>query len=66
MNNDKELATVQCFDKFDNEIFAGDTVDVQKNGKYIVYKKDDDQLYFKPYNIESRVYTYFAHDLIKL
>ncbi len=56
---------VRCFDKFDNEIFEGDYLDVQVDVVLRkVYKKDDGQLYFKPYGEEDRVSAYFMNDLI--
>lgn len=57
---------VKCFDKFGKEIHDGDWVDVQTDGTQIVYKKEDGQLYFKPYGGEDRVSAYFSNDLIKL
>ena len=56
---------VKCTDKFLNEIKEGDSVDVQIDGVHRVYKKEDGQLYFKPYGKESRVSAYFSNDLIK-
>lgn len=56
---------VRCFDKFDNELFEGDTVDVQTDGEHKIYVKDN-QLYFKPYGKENMVSEYFSNDLIKI
>jgi len=57
---------VKCYDKFEVELKEGDIVDVQKDGEHKIYKKDDGQLYFKPYGKEDRVSAYFANDLIKV
>ena len=54
---------IKCFDEFNNEIVENDTVVVQMDGVHKVYKKDDGQLYFKPYNEEDRVSAYFSNDL---
>lgn len=56
---------VKCFDKFGLELKEGDVVDVQKDGEHEIYKKEDDQLYFKPYGKEDRVCAYFSNDMIK-
>lgn len=57
---------VRCFDKFDEEIFEGDFLDVQVDPVLRkVYKKVDGQLYFQPYGEEDRVSAYFMNDLIK-
>lgn len=56
---------VKCFDKFGLELKEGDFVDVQKDGEHEIYKKEDDQLYFKPYGKEDRVSAYFSNDMIK-
>lgn len=54
------------FDKFDNEIFDGDLLDVQTDPiMRKVYKKADGELYFKPYGNEEKVSAYFKNDLIK-
>lgn len=55
---------VKCTDKFDNEVKDGDYVDVQRDGVHRVYKKDDGQLYFKPYGKEDRVSAYFSNDMV--
>lgn len=57
---------VKCFDKFNNEIKEGNSVDVQRDGIHQVYKKDDGQLYFKPYGEEDRVSAYFSNDIVIL
>jgi len=55
---------VKCRDKFSNEVKDGDFVDVQRNGVHQVYKKEDGQLYFKPYKKEDRVSFYFSNDMV--
>lgn len=55
---------VRCTDKFSNEILDGDFVDVQIDGVHKVYKKNDGQLYFKPYGKEERVAAYFSNDMV--
>lgn len=55
---------IKCVDRFDNEIKEGDFVDVQTDGVHQVYKKEDGQLYFKPYGKEDRVCDYLSNDLI--
>ena len=57
---------VKCFDKFDVELKEGDIVDVQMDGEHEIYKKEDGQLYFKPYGKEDRVSAYFSNDMIKV
>jgi len=57
---------VKCFDKFEVELKEGDIVDVQMDGEYEIYKKEDGQLYFKPYGNEDRVSAYFSNDMIKV
>lgn len=62
-----ELKTKRCFDKFNNEILVGDFVDVQTDPiPRKVYKKEDGELYFNPYEKEEKVSTYFKTDLIKI
>ena len=62
-----KLKTKRCFDKFNNEIFAGDFVDVQTDTiPRKVYKKEDGELYFNPYEIEEKISAYFKTDLIKI
>lgn len=56
---------IRCTDKFDNEVKDGDTVDVQKAGLHKVYKKEDGQLYFKPYGKEDLVCDFFSNDMVK-
>jgi hypothetical protein len=54
------------FDRFDNEIFEGDFLDVQTDSvQRKVYRKEDGALYFKPYDKEERVSAYFKNDMIK-
>ena len=61
-----EQEYVKCFDKFEVELKEGDIVDVQMEGEYKIYKKEDGQLYFKPYGNEDRVSAYFSNDMIKV
>ncbi|MCC6722507.1 MAG: hypothetical protein IT243_09925 [Bacteroidia bacterium] len=62
-----ELKTKRCFDKFNNEIFVGVFVDVQTDPiTRKVYKREDGELYFKPYEKEEKVSAYFKTDLIKI
>ena len=62
-----KLKTKRCFDKFNNEIFVGDFVDVQTDLiPRMVYKKEDGELYFNPYEKEEKVSSYFKTDLIKI
>ena len=63
LNSDK-MKYVECRDKFSNEVKEGDFVDVQTDGVYQVYKKEDGQLYFKPYGREDRVSAYFSNDMV--
>ena len=55
---------VKCRDKFLNEVKNGDFVDIQTDGVHQVYKKEDGQLYFKPYGREDRVSDYFSNDMV--
>jgi len=55
---------VKCRDKFSSEVKEGNFVDVQTDGVHQVYKKEDGQLYFKPYGKEDRVSTYFSNDMV--
>jgi len=61
-----ECNYVRCFDKFEVELKEGDIVDVQKDGEHEIYKKEDGQLYFKPYGKEDRVSAYFSNDMIRV
>jgi hypothetical protein len=66
-NNLKTKNTyIKCFDKFDVELKEGDIVDVQMDGEHKIYKKEDGQLYFKPYGKEDRVCAYFRNDMVKV
>lgn len=56
---------IKCYDKYDQELHEGDYVDVQKDGAHLIYKKDDGQLYFKPYGEEDMVSAYFSNDMVK-
>lgn len=55
----------KCYDKYQQELFENDYVDVQKDGVQQIYKKEDGQLYFKPYGEEDMVSAYFSNDLAK-
>ena len=62
-----KLKYIHCFDTLEKEIFEGDILDIQKDPIYrTVYKKEDGQLYFKPYGKEDRVSAYFKNDLVKI
>jgi hypothetical protein len=63
-NIPEEPKQVICRDKFDRVIQDGCYVDVQNDGVHKVYRKEDGQLYFKPYGEEERVSNYFSNDLI--
>jgi hypothetical protein len=69
MNNEKpkyvKPVYVKCHDRFDIELKAGDTVDVQLAGKRKIYLKGG-QLWFKPYGVMERVSSYFSNDLEKI
>jgi hypothetical protein len=56
---------IKCYDKFNQQLFEGDYVDVQKDGVHKIYKKEDGQLYFKPYGEEDMVCAYFSNDIAK-
>lgn len=56
---------IKCYDKFNQQLFEGDYVDVQKDGVHQIYKKEDGQLYFKPYGKEDMVCAYFSNDIAK-
>lgn len=58
--------SIKCYDKFGEELFMGDTVDVQQAGQHTIYKKKDGHLYFRPYGEEERVKDYFSNDIIKV
>lgn len=64
--DEKKEAYKKCIDKFYQEIFEGDYLDVQ-NEKVarLVYKKEDGQLYFTPYGKEDRVFAYFSNDIVR-
>ena len=59
---------VKCLDKFGKKITDDSFVEVsalsQGNGTHKVYKKEDGQLYFKPYGLEERVSSYYRGDMI--
>ena len=56
---------IKCYDKYNQLLKEGDYVDVQKDGVHQIYKKEDGQLYFKPYGEEDRVSAYFSNDIAK-
>lgn len=55
----------KCYDKFNQILKEGDYVDVQRDGVHQIYKKEDGQLYFKPYGEEDKVNAYFSNDIAK-
>jgi hypothetical protein len=55
----------KCYDKFNQPLSEGDYVDVQKDGVHQIYKKEDGELYFKPYGKEDMVSSYFSNDMVK-
>lgn len=55
---------VKCTDKFGYVIKENDYLDVQRDSVHQVYKKDDGQLYFKPYGKEDMVSAYFSNDMV--
>lgn len=57
---------VKCYDKFGEEFFEGDEVDVQQAGVHKIFKKEDGQLYFSPYGKDEMVSSYFSNDLIRV
>ena len=57
------MRCVKCLDKFSIEVTVGVFLDVQNSGIHQVYKKHN-QLYFKPYNEEEQVASYFSNDII--
>ncbi len=61
-----ETKYVRLFDRFGEELKSGDIVDVQCTGEHEIYKKEDGHLYFKPYEKEEMVRTYFSNDMIKV
>lgn len=66
MRLDEEPEPVICYDKFNIVIKDGYYVDVQNSGTCRVYKKEDKQLYFTPYDKEERVSDYFSNDIIAI
>lgn len=56
---------VKCYDKYNQLLSEGDYVDVQKDGVHLIYKKEDNQLYFAPYGEEDKVSSYFSNDMVK-
>ena len=61
----EEPKQIKCYDKFNQLLSEGDYVDVEKDGVHQIYKKDDNQLYFKPYDKEDKVSAYFSNDIAK-
>lgn len=59
------MIEIKCYDKFNQVLSEGDYVDVQKVGPHKIYKKDDGQLYFKPYGEEEMVVSYSSNDMVK-
>lgn len=62
----KKVKNIKCFDASGIELKSGDIVDVQLAGHHTIYKKDDGQLYFRPYGNEEKVSDYFSNDMIKV
>lgn len=56
----------RCFDAYDNEIFEGDLLKVQKEHVLRKVYKKDDELYFTPYDKEEKVSAYFKEDIVKI
>lgn len=56
---------IKCYDRYNQLLKEGDYVDVQKDGVHQIYKKEDGQLYFKPYGLEDKVSAYFSNDIAK-
>jgi hypothetical protein len=56
---------IKCYDRYNQLLKEGDYVDVQKDGVHQIYKKEDGQLYFKPYGLEDKVSAYFSNDMAK-
>ena len=54
-----KVRTDKCVDMFGKELNEGDYVDVQTDGIHQIYKKNDNQLYFKPYGKEDKVSSFF-------
>jgi hypothetical protein len=65
LKNKETPKQVKCYDKFNQLLQEGDYVDVQKDGVHQIYKKEDKELYFKPYGKEDRVSAYFSNDIAK-
>jgi hypothetical protein len=59
------MEQVKCYDKYNQLLKENDYVDVQKDGVHQIYKKEDNQLYFKPYGEEDMVSAYFSNDIAK-
>jgi hypothetical protein len=57
---------MKCFDKFNVELKEGDFVDVQNCGVRKIYKKEDGELYFIPYDAEEKVGDYLSNDMVKV
>ena len=55
------------FDKFETEIFTRDFFNVQADPIIReVHKKEDGELYFKPFEKEDKVSAYLKNNLIKI
>ena len=61
----EEPKQVRCYDKFNQLLKESDYVDVQRDGVHLIYKKEDGELYFKPYGEEDKVSAYFSNDIAK-
>lgn len=64
--NSKENSYVKCYDKFDEELFHGDTVELQTIGLTAIFKGEDGQLYFNVNGEKRKVSEYFSNDMIKI
>ena len=62
----ERFPTVKCLDKFGKKITDDSFVEISREvGRaHKVYKKEDGQLYFKPYGLEERVSSYYRGDMI--
>lgn len=62
----KVTQSLKCYDKFGEELFQGDRVDVQQAGVHIIWKGKDGHLYFRPYGEPERIKDYFSIDIVKV
>ena len=63
----ERFPTVKCVDKFCKKITDGSFVEVSAPSQgraHKVYKKEDGQLYFKPYGPEERVSSHYRGAMI--